>query len=336
MIILMLVVLLAAAAALPAAQTTPCSGYAVSGAGDASVDGCYRASRACSQPACYRQDGTNRLMYEDAEVWRIKQDHQARYKVLSYVATASSHDGPPRSAAGWRCADEPAPGYPRGFNGSACPGPTVTSQLPPPPPPGPGTMYPVPTEPADIAVDCAVRGSAHQFAQSLQPWRGAHLPVFDALELSTRCNQTPPEEPRSHRRFARPQLRLPAAAATGTQPEFHVDAAAGNDSGSGSTAAPFASIGRGVQACRTVIGGCSLYLSDAAPFVLQETLALDSSDSFLTVLPEPDAQSSPVITGAVALTSSWVAHNTSDGQNIWKTSIPAGFGRAAVYIGGRR
>ena len=272
-------------------------------------------------------------LYSDGGVWRIGHKGVG----VSYVAKAPSAT-PPLAAEDWQCGDGPAPGYPDGIHGAPCPGPSLVGPPPPPPPPGlpalPGSgLYPVPTTVADRAVDCAVRSSAWEFAQHIQPWRGTHLPVFDALELVTRCNATRPTA------SARPQSTATVGAG-GSAMAYYADARIGRDSGSGSATAPFATLLRGVQACRASANGkpCTLYLADTAPFVLNATVELTSADSHLTIMPTPGAKTAPVITAAATLGSLWVAVNTSSGQNIWKTDLPDGVGsrQPAVYIHGKR
>jgi hypothetical protein len=347
------------------ATQSACDGYSVSGAGDQPSNGCYARKPGVG----YVLDATHAI-YSDAGVWRLGH----RGKEVMYVAQAASRE-PPLLAAAWACGSEPAPGYrrPGGIRGAACPPPSLVSHLPPPtppPPPGPpgSSMYPVPTTASDKAVDCAVRRSAWQYAQHIQPWGGGHLPVFDALEVSGRCHQSRPAPPpprvaagRGGQRVARLQLRPPRASTleqAATAATFHADALHGKDNGGsdGSVGAPFATIGRGVRACRdanrqhsdggsggrggaggrVVSRGCTLFLADSAPFVLREALRLTAEDSHLTIMPEPSAVDSPVITGSVRLTTPWAAHNTSAGMNVWKTAIPAGFGQAAVYSNGQR
>ena len=245
---------------------------------------------------------------------------------MRVVGAAIRIDGPPLAAADWQCGTGPAPGYPNGINGSACPAPSWTTHLPTPPPTPPAppgsSLYPVPTTASDQAVDCAVRVSAWQFAQHIQPLGGAHLPVFDALELATRCHQ-----PRGNVTAAAPARfgaadELPGARhpadGRGGQPAFHVNALTGRDAYVGSVAAPFATIGQGVRACRTATttgtGGCTVFLSDDAPFVLNDTLALGPRDAHLTIMPEPGSTSSPMITSSVRLGSRWTPKNVSATQ----------------------
>ena len=82
-------------------------------------------------------------------MWRIKAQGVGNVgNTLSYVAKAKSSGGPPLTAASWQCANGPAPGYPNGFHGAACPGPSLARSGPPDPP---AQMYPVPTTPSDMA-----------------------------------------------------------------------------------------------------------------------------------------------------------------------------------------
>lgn len=301
-------------------------GYQCTGAGDVDADGCYTSTGNGEYVM-----NAEFALYSEGGVWRVGH----RGVGVSYVAKAPS-TSPPLASEDWQCGDGPAPGYPHGIDGAPCPGPSLVGTPAPGPAPAlPGSsLYPVPTTAADRAVDCAVRSSAWHFAQYIQPWRGAHVPVFDALELFSRCNVTRPTA------SARQQPTL-AVAPGGSTVAYYADARIGRDTASGSDSAPFATIGRGVQACRSSASGkpCTLYLSDAAPFVLNTTLALTSADSHLTIMPRPGTKTAPVITAAATLAlAHWVPVNTSSGQNIWKTVLPDSVvsSKPAVYIHGKR
>ena len=331
---LRMLVLAVAAAAAADARASECTGYLATGAGDPASNGCYSGTAGGDH---FVLDARHTL-YADGGVWRV--GWPGRH--VRYVAKAATSGGPPLAAAGWQCGAGPAPGYPRGINGSACPAPSWTAHLPTPPPAPPGAgLFPVPTAAADQAVDCAVRASAWEFAKHIQPFRGAHLPVFDALELATRCRQARPPAGAQH--------AVSDGGGTAGQPAFHANALVGRDTGAGTLGAPFATIGHGVRACRAATqrrgsggggggggGGCTVFLADAAPFVLNETLALGPADALLTIKPEPGSKSPPVITSSVRLRSRWAPHNVTHGQNVWKTAVPPGLAAAAVYIAGRR
>lgn len=300
-----------------------CDGFLAVGAGDPASNGCYTVHHGSGT---YVLDAMHTL-YAYSGVWRIGEVNVG----LAYVATASS-GGPPRLAAQWACANESVPGYPHGFSGKACPPPTLSSSEPPTPP---RPLFPTPVTQSDRDVECAVKTSAWRFAQHTQPWRGVHLAVFDALELATRCNASRPAQ-----RERRPARSFTTTATATTS--FHIDALHGSDtSGNGTVAAPFASLPRGVQACRVATTAarstCDLYLSDAAPFMLTQTLELTAADSGLTINPEPDAASAPIITSASpsAIHTPW----SQVGANVWKAKLSKGYTEGtsgAVYIDGER
>ena len=310
--------LLCSAAAMPSAP--PCDGYVVAGAGDAASNGCYTVHHGSGT---YMKDAAHSL-YAFGGVWRLAHKNGTQTAV-SYVATVKG--GPPRAPAQWACGSESAPGYPHGFDGDACPPPTLSSSQPPTPP---RPLFPTPVTHSDVDVECAVKTSAWRFAQHIQPWRGAHLAVFDALELRTRCNASRPAAQRRRRGLSERSACSGAA--------FHADALHGSDSGSGSASAPFASVRRGVQACRaastTGASACFIYVSDSAPFVLTEPLALTSADSGLTIAAKPAATSAPVITSAstAAINSPWVRVSA----NVWKAKLSEGYAGGAVYLNGTR
>ena len=153
---------------------------------------------------------------------------------------------------------------------------------------------------ADAALDCAVRAAAWNFSRALQPERGDQRPVFDALQLGAYCGLAPPPGPADAARAA-PRSRA------ASPPGFFCDALAGSDANPGTLQQPFASVARGVAACRAVSaaaaagggGGCAVTLRDSAPFVLGATLALTAADSGLTLAAYPGE--APVLTGALPL-----------------------------------
>ena len=178
----------------------------------------------------------------------------------------------------------------------------------------PALSYPLP-QLDDQPLDCALRSAAHAYAQALQG--GAQAGLFAALNLSAYCGVAPPP--------ALPAPPPPPPALLAGAPIFYLDALHGSDAGPGTSASPFASLPRGLAACRAARApNCTLLLLDSAPFVLLETLALTSADSGLTLAAAPGA--APVLTGAAPVAAAWVPLDVaaSTGRNIWRAQGPAG------------
>jgi hypothetical protein len=184
----------------------------------------------------------------------------------------------------------------------------------------------------NASLDCAVRNFTWAFAQSLLPARAPLVSVFDALRLAVDCNQTrpsaapapaPPFYAAGGGRVLR-TLPLPAAAAAAGA--FFVDAARGSDSGSGSEAAPFATVARALAATRAGGGGGAIVLRGGAPFHLSAPLFLGPQDSGLTLSAYPGE--APVLSGAAALPPlAWArvgpSPNASLPATVWAAPLPA-------------
>ena len=184
----------------------------------------------------------------------------------------------------------------------------------------------------NASLDCATRNFTWFFAQSLLPERAPLVSVFDALRLAVDCNQTRPSAPPAPAppfyaagggRVLR-ALPLPAAAAGA----FFVDAERGNDSNSGSEAAPFATVARALAATRA--GGARPPGAAACVVLREGTHGLGGATQVLTA-----ADSGLVVTGAAGEGEAWVsggvqlpalawkAFNTT-GANVWVADVPAG------------
>jgi hypothetical protein len=182
-------------------------------------------------------------------------------------------------------------------------------------------------------IDCAVRRAAFAFAQHLQPARN-NSDVFDALQLGAYCGTPPPRAPAARAAPA----GLPAAARS-----FYCDAAAGSDAAAGTEAAPFATVERGVAACRGGGGGgagaappgCLVVLRGGAPFFLRAPLALDGRDSGLTIAAYPGE--APVLSGGAPLAAAWErVPSALPGANIWRARAPLPVAPGALLVAGKR
>ena len=188
--------------------------------------------------------------------------------------------------------------------------------------------YPLP-QLDDKPLDCAMRATAHAYAQALQG--GAQSGLFAALNLSAYCGA--PAPPPAAPRAPAPALEPPAPGA----PVFYLDALHGSDAAPGTSAAPFASLPRGVAACRAAAArNGTLLRRDSAPFVLAETLALGAEDSGLALAAAPGA--APVLTGAAPV-AAWAPLDVdaARGTNVWRAQAARGAPLPrALLAGGRR
>ena len=191
----------------------------------------------------------------------------------------------------------------------------------------PAWPYPLP-QLDDQPLDCALRAAAHAYAQALQG--GPQAGLFAALNLSAYCGATPPP--------ALPAPPPPPPILLAGAPVFYLDALHGSDAAPGTPALPFASLPRGLAACRAARSlNCTLLLLDSAPFVLREALSLTPADSGLTLGAAPGA--APVLTGAAPVAAAWAPLDVdaTTGHNIWRAQGPAGAPLPlALLAGGRR
>ena len=173
--------------------------------------------------------------------------------------------------------------------------------------------------------------------------------LFRALNLTDYCGIAPPP-PSSPSWYPRPGQHTAArvgrddshtSAAT-----FHIDAKLGNDAAEGTASHPFRTITRGQTACRLLSRttdslrrpsrrssqhdvsdrnvrstGCTLLLTDSAPFELSDTLVFDSADSGLVIAAAPGA--TPVISGATGGSEWQLLEHTPDGTPVWRTTVDA-------------
>ena len=179
-------------------------------------------------------------------------------------------------------------------------------------------------------LDCAVRRAAFSYARVLQPARD-NSDVFTALALGSYCGEPPPPPPAA----AAPRAPLPLAA---TPLTFFCDAGGGSDGNPGTQSSPFATVGRGVEACRAGGGGggCSVVLRGGAPFFLPAPLALDGRDAGLTIAAFPGE--APVLSGGSPLAGAAWARVPSalPGANIWRARAPLPAAPGALLAAGKR
>ena len=158
----------------------------------------------------------------------------------------------------------------------------------------PSPAPPKPIEPT-IEFECAMRSAAYEYALHLMPSRGTFVDAFDAFELASMCNETRPEAE------GRGQWALSANIASNTAHEINVDSKTGSDgTGSGTAAKPFATVEKGVSACRAALP-CSVRVHPGE-YYLQATLALTAADAGLRIVGVPTADGElPLLSGGVPL-----------------------------------
>jgi hypothetical protein len=192
----------------------------------------------------------------------------------------------------------PGPGHTTGCNSAA----VSCKNHPPIGPSGPSKV--------PLAFECGMREAAYHFGQHLAPARGTFVELFDAMQLESMCNKT---RPKSTAACSRAGWVAAAAAAaqrsagrkdsSETAKEFHVNSASGSDTNPGTSASPFASVERGVQACRGATtasspGSCTVLVHAPGTYYLKQTLQLGAADSGLTI------QGLPTATGEMPATTS--------------------------------
>jgi len=140
-----------------------------------------------------------------------------------------------------------------------------------------------------------MRSAAYEYALHLMPSRGTFVDAFDAFELASMCNETRPEAE------GRGQWALSANTASNTAHEINVDSKTGSDgTGSGTAAKPFATVEKGVSACRAALP-CSVRVHPGE-YYLQATLALTAADAGLRIVGVPTADGElPLLSGGVPL-----------------------------------
>ena len=227
----------------------------------------------------------------------------------------------------------PGPGHTSGCNSAAI----SCSKHPPIGPSGPSKV--------PLEFECGMREAAYRFGQHIAPARGAFVELFDAMQLATLCNKSrpSPSAPASSRvGWAAAAAAVSAAATAGGGVEFHVSSA-GSDTNPGTAAAPFASVERGVGACRAAPkgSGCTVLVHAPGTYYLKQTLQLDAADSGLTIKGLPTAAGDlPVLSGGVPLSGlSWSAAGGKFPAGVMKAALPAAMNGKhfdQLFVGGER
>ena len=215
----------------------------------------------------------------------------------------------------------PGPGHYSGCNAAA-----IKCNNAPPRPPDP-TPSKVPLE-----FECGMRAAAYRFAKHLFPSRGAFVEAFDAFELATMCNETRPAASAASSRAgwalataAADQARRHGSAGASTSTEFHVDSSTGSDGNSGAASKPFASVERGVGACRGH-APCTVFVhASPVDYYLKQPLQLGPADSGLSIVGVPTTTGAlPVLSGGVPLSGlSWGAAGGTFKPGVRKAALPA-------------
>lgn len=176
---------------------------------------------------------------------------------------------------------------------------------------------------AVTAQDCSAYSLAYERALQLIPSRAPNIDVWNALRLGPECGAAPPPDAASLGIDAPWPPKEPLASTDG--PTFFVSPT-GDDSASGTEAAPFATIARGVAATRTArapgAGPASVVLR-AGVHVLGNTINLGFQDQQLTIAAYP-GEAAWVSGGAPVGPLSWSPVNVSasTGANVWSAHVP--------------
>jgi hypothetical protein len=196
-----------------------------------------------------------------------------------------------------------------------------------------------------------MRQAAYAFAQHLMPSRGSFVDAFDAFELATMCNKTrPADEGRSDWALTAATITASEAVASSLS-VYHVDANSGSDTNAGTSAKPFATVEKGVLACRGKLGNtvhardvsttlasqCSVMVHTGT-YYLTNTLSLTTHDSGLSIIGVPSASGElPTISGGVPLTDlAWAPAGGSSKKGVMKTKVPAGTSFTQLFVEGER
>jgi hypothetical protein len=187
------------------------------------------------------------------------------------------------------------------------------------------------------AYDCGTRRLALEFAQQLQPFRSAAelQQLADALNGSPQygvynCGLAAADLPAQPARLAQSApasaLRDLLLASLGDAPAFYLDSASGSDAASGSLAAPFRTIERGVAACRaaassaTLASGCTVFFR-AGVYELAGPVLLTAADSGLALRAFPGDER-PWISGGTTLGKlAWQPAAGARAANTWRASL---------------
>lgn len=164
-----------------------------------------------------------------------------------------------------------------------------------------------PPEGVDPAFDCKWRALAYKYAQQIQPHRGSHQSVFDALQLGAVCNATPTQDARP--RMSEATLRAyEGHDAVKAGSAFFADPVHGSDSNPGTEAKPFKTVGAALKAARAAPKPAAITLR-AGTFFLAETLQLTAADSGISFAAYKGE--TPVISGGADLAVAWKPYNVS-------------------------
>ena len=166
----------------------------------------------------------------------------------------------------------------------------------------------------DIVLDCAIKELAWNYSKKLLPARGNLLPVFDALELETKCNITRPTKVDDVSRQPYP------TAYDTTSFIVFVHPTKGLDRNQGSERKPVSSLLRARDLCRERRRQreeqvkCTVFLMEGV-HELNETLHLGPDDSETTFVGEKGS----VISGGKTVQTKWELYShlilTESGQN---------------------
>lgn len=164
--------------------------------------------------------------------------------------------------------------------------------------------------------DCKMRQLAMDFARKIQPMRTKEQfqQLADALngaKEAQHCNVTIGDH-----KFGTSRVGTFALPQAGSM--FYVDATAGSDSNSGTQAAPFKTVEKGVASAKKAGSGSTVILRKGV-YYLDTTVALTSEDSSGITVQSFNGEEA-CISGGKLITPKWMPHNVS-GANIYVADL---------------
>ena len=143
----------------------------------------------------------------------------------------------------------------------------------------------------DPALDCGLRQLAYNYSLTLMPERTPLREVHDALRLGAECGFPPPSQSTP--------LEWPPTIVTDAAATYYADPVRGSDTGAGTIASPFKTVGRAVSAARGGPSPAAIILRNGT-YYLPQPIVLTATDSGLTISAYPGEL--PVLSGGAPLT----------------------------------
>lgn len=151
---------------------------------------------------------------------------------------------------------------------------------------------------ADVNVDCHIKRAAYDFAKTIQPERGNHRAVFDALQLQ-QCDMERPEEDKP---LPIPEIKDPGFT-------VFVSVSDGDDNNDGSIEHPVKTIERAVAMTRGIEGRKTVYIREGT-YYLSKPLLLTKVDDNLSISSYKNEK--VVLSGAKEAKVEWKPYRISE------------------------